>query len=328
MFNPDEPRDARGRWAGGGLPAMKAGWRDEQHSLAGGHGLAQALLTHAQLSMPSSRRFRQGWNDPAVAGHLSGLIDHWSDAGSLDDDAFLDRYLAHDASLKTVRALRAAAAKAVTARTAGDLAQAGDHLATAIGEVGVEGWPNFLKAAYRRAGAGGTSVPKDVPAHRAQQRLPHPAAAHAAGDPNALTYDQIKEVVAHNNRSGLSNELVIAIIYKESSFDPSKHNKNSNAEGLMQIVDVSRKYLIGQYPNLGQIDWLSPVQNVIAGTLLLADKLKETHGNVAAAIWKFGPGLKQSPNYVPEILAAAEALRQSPADPVPVLERILHRGRK
>ena len=51
---------------------------------------------------------------------------------------------------------------------------------------------------------------------------------HQPGKP--LAYEQVKELVRENNRSKLPDELIIAVIFKESSFIPDARNE-SGASG-------------------------------------------------------------------------------------------------
>jgi hypothetical protein len=53
-----------------------------------------------------------------------------------------------------------------------------------------------------------------------------------------LTFDQVKTLVANNKKSpAFTDECVIAVCWKESSFDPSAQSGGSTAKGLMQMTN-------------------------------------------------------------------------------------------
>lgn len=84
-----------------------------------------------------------------------------------------------------------------------------------------------------------------------------------------FTYDRCEEL-------GLSYELVLAIMFKESSYQPDVVN-SSECYGLMQIHKINHPALTEA---LGITDFLDPKQNIIGGTYLLAqiaDKYSDVH---------------------------------------------------
>jgi hypothetical protein len=161
-FNPDEPRDERGRWTGDGAPALAgASWRDKPLFDKSSAGRGAALAMHANLSMRETFRHRPRWSDPASGESLGRLLPRWNAAARLDDETFRDRYLGNRVGLDTVHAIRAATETAMRARTAGDMARAGSHLAIAIRAVGIENWPRFLTVAETEAAAAPASIPEE-----------------------------------------------------------------------------------------------------------------------------------------------------------------------
>jgi hypothetical protein len=54
---------------------------------------------------------------------------------------------------------------------------------------------------------------------------------------------QIRELVAANNRSSLPHELIVCQIYMESRFDACAQPAGSSARGLMQILRVANREL-------------------------------------------------------------------------------------
>lgn len=84
-----------------------------------------------------------------------------------------------------------------------------------------------------------------------------------------FTYDRCEEL-------GLSYELVLAIMFKESSYQPDVVN-SSECYGLMQIHKINHPALTEA---LGITDFLDPKQNIIGGTYFLAqiaDKYSDVH---------------------------------------------------
>lgn len=54
---------------------------------------------------------------------------------------------------------------------------------------------------------------------------------------------QIRELVAANNRSCLPHELIVCQIYMESRFDACAQPEGSSARGLMQLLKVANREL-------------------------------------------------------------------------------------
>lgn len=144
-------------------------------------------------------------------------------------------------------------------------------------------------------------------------------ASKAAG--KALSYAQVAKLVQQNNYSGQSDALVIALIYKESTFEPSAKAKGSTASGLMQMTKTALKELQRVYPGeFASVDLTDPAQNVCAGCKYLALMIKRAKGDVTKGLEKFGTG----PGYAASILAAEKALNAGPADPMAELRRLVH----
>ncbi|HVJ52168.1 MAG TPA: hypothetical protein VM689_06890 [Aliidongia sp.] len=156
-FNPDEPRDERGRWTSSGLTSTKpirpAAWRARPLLDGSAAGRAQALLHHTLLSLPDRLRRRFPLDDQSAPARLGKLLGRWADASGLDDETFRARFLQGGVTLAAVRALRSAARAATRAQNAGDMAEAGTHLASAVQEVGPDRWPRLLVSAEANAAA-------------------------------------------------------------------------------------------------------------------------------------------------------------------------------
>ncbi|HVJ54889.1 MAG TPA: hypothetical protein VM689_20685 [Aliidongia sp.] len=143
-FNADEPRDERGRWTGG-VQAVAGNWRDKTLVNNSRSGRAAALVMNALLSLPARFRRQPGWAEPEMAERLGRLIDRWDAASGLDDKAFQAVFLGNDTNPDVTHDLRTAAQGALRARTAGEMAEAADHLAAAMRMIGADRWSDFLR---------------------------------------------------------------------------------------------------------------------------------------------------------------------------------------
>ena len=81
-------------------------------------------------------------------------------------------------------------------------------------------------------------------------------------------------------------ELVVAVIYVESGFDPSAVSAHGDY-GLMQVSSINHGWLSDE---LGITDFLDPYQNVRAGVHILAQKIRESDGEFTTALMKYNRG--------------------------------------
>ena len=101
-----------------------------------------------------------------------------------------------------------------------------------------------------------------------------------------MGYGDIANLVAKNNRSGQSNELIICMIYKESTFDPDASQPGSNsARGLMGVTDAAATQMGDDWEDLGD-----PAANIDTGSGYLAWRIHLNHGNVRNGLWGYGTG--------------------------------------
>ncbi len=144
-----------------------------------------------------------------------------------------------------------------------------------------------------------------------------------------LSFDDVKKMVKVNNRSGQSDELILSIIYKESTLDPGASTNGSTASGLMGMTKTAVREVLrktGDIRSADDIDLSDPVTNIQFGSTYLKLMVESTHGNVARALRLYrGEG---EPAYASECLAAEEALKQNPDDPVAVIAPIVHPPKK
>ena len=139
-----------------------------------------------------------------------------------------------------------------------------------------------------------------------------------------LTYTQAVEVARENNLSRLPVEMIVAIMYKESTFNPQTTNPKSTATGLMGITAAALRDVLNSYtgfpssPNL-----FDPATNAQVGSAYLDIRLDVFKGNLQKTLAQYGTG----PEYAAQIIAATRALQKRPTDPLAVLRNILHGGR-
>lgn len=180
--------------------------------------------------------------------------------------------------------------------------------------------------------AAGQSPERPAPEGAVKEQVP--AADKPAQPGKPLAYEKIRELVRENNRSKLPDEMIIAIIFKESSFNPAARGNipERPALGLMQIKegawkDVHGKVLKTDVPEFKQNHHkvLDPAINIQRGTAYLQMRIEEAGGDVTRGLFGYGPA-DQEPRYAGQVLAATEALKQNPQNPIATLSRIY--GRK
>lgn len=89
-------------------------------------------------------------------------------------------------------------------------------------------------------------------------------------------------VTRQSSEHGVPPALVRAVIHQESGEDPSAISE-AGAMGLMQLMP-------GTADAYGVSDPYDPEQNVAGGTALLADLLRQYHGNVKLALAAYNAG--------------------------------------
>lgn len=130
---------------------------------------------------------------------------------------------------------------------------------------------------------------------------------------SALSYAEIADIVKANNRSGQSDEIVIAVAWKESNFDPKKKSSTSTATGLMQMTKGATKEV-----GYKQSEMTDPAKNIQAGTTYLRSRIAQRGGDLVSGLNGYGTGR----GYADNIIQAAAALRQHPEDSSAILSQI------
>ncbi|WRS28834.1 lytic transglycosylase domain-containing protein [Oscillospiraceae bacterium MB08-C2-2] len=99
----------------------------------------------------------------------------------------------------------------------------------------------------------------------------------------AYTYSLCKEL-------DVEYELVLALMWQESKFDPSAvgYNKNGTQDtGIMQINDINRGWLAADY---GIKDLTDPYENIKAGASILSTFVHKHGAHNALMAYQFGEG--------------------------------------
>ncbi|MGD1336110.1 lytic transglycosylase domain-containing protein [Vibrio harveyi] len=88
-----------------------------------------------------------------------------------------------------------------------------------------------------------------------------------------------QQIKAHSRNYGVPANLITAMIYQESRFNPNAIS-SKGAKGLMQLMDF----------NSVGIDPFNPNQNIKAGTALMARLLKKYNNDVSLALAAYNAG--------------------------------------
>ncbi len=136
-YNPDQPRDARGRWTGDGATApTPAGWgwglaSDWWHRPLGEASADERAFSLIDYVHKDSSGGLAPPPDEATASMLAQLMQKWAADPTADDRTFQAHYLEPGMSLATTRYLRLAAEGGLGAQTLGQMARAGRSLTSA-----------------------------------------------------------------------------------------------------------------------------------------------------------------------------------------------------
>jgi len=103
------------------------------------------------------------------------------------------------------------------------------------------------------------------------------------GGPHSISSSALNAIVQRQSAEhGVAPALVRAVIHQESGEDPSAISE-AGAMGLMQLMP-------GTADAYGVDDPFDPEQNIAGGTALLADLLRQYHGDVKLALAAYNAG--------------------------------------
>ncbi len=113
-----------------------------------------------------------------------------------------------------------------------------------------------------------------------------PSAAPTAA-PGRLSADQIRAIAA---QEGAPSSLATAIAWQESGFNNGMLS-SANARGIMQVMPGTWDWVQNNLSRSRRLDPSSPADNVRAGSLYLAQLLRDTNGDPATAAAAYYQGL-------------------------------------
>jgi hypothetical protein len=144
---------------------------------------------------------------------------------------------------------------------------------------------------------------------------------------NILSYDHVVGLMPKHNLSGQSNELMTALVYKESGFDanaqpPFDPNQKKTALGLTPMTEDAR-FDVGYR----HADMTKPELAIEAGSLYLKQKIAGAYGDVREGLIHYAVGRnakqrQEGEAYADKILIAEKALMAKPRDPIAVLKEL------
>ena len=107
---------------------------------------------------------------------------------------------------------------------------------------------------------------------------------------------------------GIDPAILLAMCYRESSYDPDSIGDYGAAFGLMQIQP---RWHSERMARLGCLDLLDPFQNVLVGADYLAEQRARYGGDISKALVAYNAGHYNGTitRYAKEVLAKAEELR-------------------
>ena len=128
-----------------------------------------------------------------------------------------------------------------------------------------------------------------------------------------LPYDEIRRLVDANNNSGLSTDLLVCLIWKESGFDPETVSRSSSATGLMQMTKGAVKDVNDNTPkgvHFEHSEMKDSAKNIQCGTYYLKFRIQRAGGDTKLGLNGYGTG----PGYADNILTCETCLKGSPTD--------------
>jgi hypothetical protein len=138
----------------------------------------------------------------------------------------------------------------------------------------------------------------------------------------ALTFDQVKALISTNKRAAaFTDECVIAVCWKESSFNPNAQAAGSTAKGLMQMTQGAIQTVNNITPtgiHFDPSDMFDPGKAIQCGTYYLQWCSDQSSGSENQALDKYA-GV---PGYSTNVVQAENCLLSAPTDPMTCLTPI------
>ena len=122
-----------------------------------------------------------------------------------------------------------------------------------------------------------------------------------------LSEDLQFHIIKQAERCGIDPAIILAMIWKESTYYSKAVGDNGNSFGLMQIQP---RWHSARMAKLGCTDLFDPYQNVVVGVDYLAENLNR-YGNIEAALTAYNAGSYTGTvtNYAHTVLAMAAEIR-------------------
>lgn len=141
--------------------------------------------------------------------------------------------------------------------------------------------------------------------------------------PKTLTEAQVRSHISGNNKSTVSEDLLVCLIWKESGFDPNDKStaKNSSATGLMQMTKTAVGQVNKSSPkgvHFTHAQMTDPAKNIDCGTRYLQIRIDWANGSTKDGLNGFGTGT----GYADNILDCETCFAGKPANPTSCLTAI------
>ena len=116
-------------------------------------------------------------------------------------------------------------------------------------------------------------------------------------------------IISEAEGHGIDPAIILAMIWRESSYHADAIGDNGDSLGLMQIQP---KWNMELMQELGCLDLLDPYQNVRVGVAILAEKLDWYGGDLAKAVTAYNAGQYSGTvtDYARDVLVKAKELNE------------------
>lgn len=134
-----------------------------------------------------------------------------------------------------------------------------------------------------------------------------------ATEPSAGLYDVPLDaelqlhIISESIKAGIDPEIIFAMAYRESSYNPKSIGDGGDSYGLLQIQP---KWHSERMNKLGCTDLLDPYQNVIVGIDYLSEQLVRYDGHMGKALTAYNAGHYKGKvtSYAKTVMAMAEEM--------------------